>query len=101
MTLTLQLLISLYTQKKLLEANSLSGVVRVLEKPPLELTRADFGDRLIDAVVGEPYFFSSLLPWHNLHFWYASSALRELMAPKCVLLPKRASLKAIAGGYTV
>ena len=85
----------LYSQ--LLETNGLSATVNVLEKLPHELTAADFGGRPIDAVVGEPHFSTSLLPWHNVHFWYACSALRGLLSPDCVFLPNRASLKAIAG----
>lgn len=86
-----------YTISQLFDTNSLTGTVQILDKQPQELTRSDFGDQLIDAVIGEPYFFSSLLPWHNLHFWYATSALRDLLAPDCLFLPKHAFLKAIAG----
>ena len=80
---------------QLLEVNGLT--VNVLEKSPHELTAADFGGRLVDAVIGEPHFSTSLLPWHNLHFWYACSALCSLLSPDCLFLPNRASLKAIAG----
>ena len=82
---------------QLLEANGLSATVNILEKSPHELTAADFGGRPVDAVVAEPHFSTSLLPWHNLHFWYACSALQGLLSPDCVFFPNRASLKAIAG----
>ena len=82
---------------QLLEANSLTNFVTVLDKPCLELTAGDFGGRRVDAVIGEPFFSSSLLPWHNLHYWYSLTALRQHMTPECVILPNTASLVAIAG----
>ena len=54
---------------------------------------------LIEAVIGEPYFRTSLLPWHNLHFWYARDALSSLTSPHPVVVPSSASLMAIAGTY--
>jgi protein arginine N-methyltransferase 7 len=82
-----------------LEANGLTDFITVLDKPCLELTAGDFGGgvRTVDAVIGEPFFSSSLLPWHNLHYWYALTALRKHMSPQCVVLPNTASLMAIAG----
>ena len=83
---------------QLLEANGLTDFITVLDKPCLELTAGDFGGRTVDAVIGEPFFSSSLLPWHNLHYWYALTSLRKKhMSPECVVLPNTASLMAIAG----
>ena len=80
-----------------MEVNGLADNVTVLEKPCSQLTARDFGGRQIDAVIGEPFFSSSLLPWHNLHYWYALSSLKDHMNPECVILPNRTSLMAIAG----
>ena len=83
---------------QLLEANGLTDFITVLDKPCLELTAGDFGGKMVDAVIGEPFFSSSLLPWHKLHYWYALTALRKKhMSPECVVLPNTASLMAIAG----
>ena len=82
---------------QLLETNSLTDKVTVIEKPCLQLTAGDFGGREIDAIIGEPFFSSSLLSWHNIHYWYAVSAMKKFMSPECVVLPNRASLMAIAG----
>ena len=87
---------------QLLASNALSSSVTFLEKPHTELSSANFAGRHIDAIIGEPYFTSSLLPWHNLHFWYAVSSLQEFLTPGaregCVL-PGKGSLMAIAGEY--
>ena len=88
-----------HTLTQLLEANNLTDLVTVLDRPCSELTARDFGGRRIDAVIGEPFFSSSLLPWHNLHYWYALTALKKHMSPECAVLPNTASLMAIAGWY--
>ncbi|VDP10403.1 unnamed protein product [Soboliphyme baturini] len=31
----------------------------------------------IDCVFGDPFFFSSFLPWHNLRFWYVVDYFRQ------------------------
>ncbi|KAG8230327.1 hypothetical protein J437_LFUL000598 [Ladona fulva] len=46
-------------------------------------------------VFGEPNFFSSLLPWHNLRFWFKKDSLSELLHPEAVLLPRGASIWAM------
>lgn len=50
----------------------------------------------IDLLVSEPYFISSLLPWHSLYFWYSRTALRPHLAEKVTILPRAACLRAIA-----
>ena len=82
---------------QLLEDNNLSDAVNVLNKQCSELEEGDLSHSKIDAIVGEPFFSFSLLPWHNLHFWYVVNSLRRLMAPNCLVVPSKASLKAIAG----
>ena len=89
---------------KLLEANELSSDIILLKKPTSELTREDFkmasSEPHLDAVVGEPFFSSSLLPWHNLHYWYSLCNLRKFMKPECAIVPGVIELKAIAGTCT-
>ena len=38
--------------------------MQVLKKPVRELLRSDVGGKSVDVLLGEPYFMSSLLPWH-------------------------------------
>ncbi|XP_064394524.1 protein arginine N-methyltransferase 7-like isoform X2 [Halichondria panicea] len=85
---------------ELLEANELSSDIILLKKPTGELTQEDFkmasSEPHLDAVVGEPFFSSSLLPWHNLHYWYSLCNLRKFMKPECAVVPGVIVLKAIA-----
>lgn len=49
-----------------------------------------------DLIIGEPYFNSSDLPWHHLHFWYLISQIKQnISMDKTVLMPKMAKLKCI------
>jgi len=50
----------------------------------------------ITLLVGEPFFVSSALPWHNLHFLCARTQLRELLANDCCIVPAAVSVRAIA-----
>ncbi|TRY61040.1 hypothetical protein TCAL_05739 [Tigriopus californicus] len=43
----------------------------IIEKPVVELTNKDLAPYRIEVVLTEPYFSASLLPWHNLLFWYS------------------------------
>ena len=92
---------SMFPSLQLLESNDLpSSTVTFLERSHAELTADDFKGHSVDAIIGEPYFSSSLLPWHNLHFWYAISSLRKIFAPEtegCVVLPGKGFLKGVAG----
>ncbi len=73
----------------------------MLQKQVTDLTSQDFqgalNKPLLDAVVGEPFYSSSLLPWHNLHYWYSLCKLRHLMKTGCTIVPGVVELKAIAG----
>ena len=92
-----------------MEVNNISrACVTFLEKSHTELRAEDFGGRRVDGIIGEPYFSSSLLPWHNLHFWYAINSVMSCSVERGkeeeeerretpVILPGRASLMAIAG----
>lgn len=77
---------------KLLQTNHLKETVHVLQKSPDKVTAADLGERKITALIAEPFFTTSLLPWHNLCFWYSRTALSENLAKDCSVLPMSASL---------
>uniref|UniRef100_A0AAR2M544 Protein arginine N-methyltransferase n=1 Tax=Pygocentrus nattereri TaxID=42514 RepID=A0AAR2M544_PYGNA len=52
-----------------------------------------FSQRLqISVLMGEPYFSTSLLPWHSLFFWYCRTALARLLRPGATILPSSATL---------
>lgn len=46
----------------------------------------------ISVLVGEPFFTTSLLPWHNLYFWYARTAVTSHLTSNVTVLPESASL---------
>uniref|UniRef100_A0A669CJJ7 Protein arginine N-methyltransferase n=1 Tax=Oreochromis niloticus TaxID=8128 RepID=A0A669CJJ7_ORENI len=50
----------------------------------------------ISVLMGEPYFSTSLLPWHSLFFWYCRTALAGLLRPNASILPRAASLHMVA-----
>jgi len=91
----------LFVSEQLLKFNGLSSSVTFLEKYHDQVCLEDLGRDHLDAIIGEPFFTSSLLPWHNLHYWYAVESLKKLVAAgvvnNSVLFPGAASLMAIAG----
>ena len=48
-------------------------------------------------IVGEPYFSSTLLPWHSLYFWYVRTYVNHLLNDQPKIIPYKAHLQAIAG----
>ena len=46
-------------------------------------------------LLGEPFFSASVVPWHNIHFWYARSALSDLLPEKPSIVPCCATMRAI------
>ncbi|XP_016334582.1 protein arginine N-methyltransferase 7-like isoform X1 [Sinocyclocheilus anshuiensis] len=46
--------------------------------------------------MGEPYFSTSLLPWHSLFFWYCRTAVAQLLHPNATILPHAATLYIVA-----
>jgi hypothetical protein len=50
----------------------------------------------INLLIGEPFFSTSILPWHNLHFLYARSEIGHLLARDCTILPVATTIRAIA-----
>uniref|UniRef100_I3JXW3 Protein arginine N-methyltransferase n=1 Tax=Oreochromis niloticus TaxID=8128 RepID=I3JXW3_ORENI len=61
-----------------------------------QLTSNDVGGEQISVLMGEPYFSTSLLPWHSLFFWYCRTALAGLLRPNASILPRAASLHMVA-----
>uniref|UniRef100_A0AAX7VRL6 Protein arginine N-methyltransferase n=1 Tax=Astatotilapia calliptera TaxID=8154 RepID=A0AAX7VRL6_ASTCA len=84
------------TDTVVLEANSMKGRVELLEIRPEQLTSNDVGGEQISVLMGEPYFSTSLLPWHSLFFWYCRTALAGLLRPDASILPRSASLHMVA-----
>ncbi|XP_072242669.1 protein arginine N-methyltransferase 7 [Leuresthes tenuis] len=82
--------------EQVLEANSMKGGVELLEIRPEQLSSNDVGGKQISVLMGEPYFSTSLLPWHSLFFWYCRSALAGLLRPDATILPCSASLHMVA-----
>ncbi|KAJ8272236.1 hypothetical protein COCON_G00110950 [Conger conger] len=78
--------------EQVLEANALKGVVQVLGLRPDQLTAKDLGDEQVSVLLGEPYFSTSLLPWHSLFFWYCRTSLSPLLRPDATILPQGATL---------
>ncbi|XP_044516496.1 protein arginine N-methyltransferase 7 isoform X2 [Gracilinanus agilis] len=78
--------------KKIFKVNHLEDKISIIEKRPELLTSADLGDRKISVLLGEPFFTTSLLPWHNLYFWYARTAVTKHLADNITILPQAASL---------
>uniref|UniRef100_A0A673XXN6 Protein arginine N-methyltransferase n=1 Tax=Salmo trutta TaxID=8032 RepID=A0A673XXN6_SALTR len=54
------------------------------------------GAKKISVLIGEPYFSTSLLPWHSLYFWYCRTALVRLLTPNATILPCSATLCMVA-----
>lgn len=55
----------------------------------------------ISVLMGEPYFSTSLLPWHSLFFWYCRTALAGLLRPNATILPCSATLHMVAVEFQV
>ncbi|CAF98945.1 unnamed protein product, partial [Tetraodon nigroviridis] len=85
-----------YLSLQLLEANSMKGAVDLLDVRPEQLTSNDLGEQQISVLIGEPYFSTSLLPWHSLFFWYCRTALASLLQPGAAILPCSATLQMVA-----
>ncbi|XP_056137721.1 protein arginine N-methyltransferase 7 [Lampris incognitus] len=82
--------------EEVLEANSMKGHVQLLEIRPDQLTCNDLGGEQISVLMGEPFFSSSLLPWHSLFFWYCRTALVNLLQPSATIMPHSATLHMVA-----
>ncbi|NXB91587.1 ANM7 methyltransferase, partial [Vidua chalybeata] len=74
------------------KANNLEDKIKIIEARPELLKPSHLEDKKISVLVGEPFFTTSLLPWHNLYFWYARTAVSAHLASNVTVLPQSASL---------
>ncbi|XP_077166899.1 protein arginine N-methyltransferase 7 [Paroedura picta] len=78
--------------KKIFKANHLQDQIKIIEKHPDSILSSDLGDKKVSLLIGEPFFSTSLLPWHNLYFWYARTALSSHLTSSVTIFPQSASL---------
>ncbi|XP_076988924.1 protein arginine N-methyltransferase 7 isoform X1 [Tamandua tetradactyla] len=81
--------------KKIFQANHLEDKINIIEKRPEFLTPTDLKGKKVSLLLGEPFFTTSLLPWHNLYFWYVRTAVDQHLGPGAVVMPQAASLYAM------
>ncbi|NWW70423.1 ANM7 methyltransferase, partial [Climacteris rufus] len=74
------------------KANNLEDKIKIIEARPELLKPSHLEDKKVSVLVGEPFFTTSLLPWHNLYFWYARTAVSSHLASNVTVLPHSASL---------
>ncbi|XP_068116847.1 protein arginine N-methyltransferase 7 [Hyperolius riggenbachi] len=87
---------SQHLMEKIFQVNNLKEVIPVLQKTPDKVTADDLGDRKVSVLIGEPFFTTSLLPWHNLYFWYSRTALSGVLSKDCTVSPVSASIHILA-----
>uniref|UniRef100_A0A8C7SBR9 Protein arginine N-methyltransferase n=1 Tax=Oncorhynchus mykiss TaxID=8022 RepID=A0A8C7SBR9_ONCMY len=75
--------------KKVFSLENSGMLKQVIEQVRVPITK-------ISVLIGEPYFSTSLLPWHSLYFWYCRTALVRLLAPNATILPCSATLCMVA-----
>ncbi|XP_067407765.1 protein arginine N-methyltransferase 7 isoform X2 [Emydura macquarii macquarii] len=78
--------------EKIFKANHLGDKIKIIEKRPELLTSSDLEDKKVSVLIGEPFFTTSLLPWHNLYFLYARTAVATHLTNSVTVLPQSASL---------
>jgi protein arginine N-methyltransferase 7 len=76
--------------------NNLSDTIKILDKAAEHITEEDLDNNKITAIIGEPYFQNSILPWHNILFWYTRTELAPHLAEDYKVMPCCATMKAIA-----
>lgn len=81
--------------KRIFKVNHLEDKITVINKRPELLTSADLEGKKVSLLLGEPFFTTSLLPWHNLYFWYVRTSVDQHLAPGAVVMPQAASLHAV------
>ncbi|XP_073232579.1 protein arginine N-methyltransferase 7-like [Porites lutea] len=82
--------------RKLIDSNGLGQTIEVQDKEAANLQAKDLSTDQVDVILGEPFFTSALFPWHNLYFWYAASSVAQITRPGVKILPRGATLKALA-----
>uniref|UniRef100_A0A8C4Q1U0 Protein arginine methyltransferase 7 n=1 Tax=Eptatretus burgeri TaxID=7764 RepID=A0A8C4Q1U0_EPTBU len=68
----------------------------IINKRPEDVSSDDLQGKKVSVLIAEPFFTTSLLPWHNLYFWYARSALDPLLRQDAKILPHFATLHLMA-----
>ncbi|EPY84176.1 protein arginine N-methyltransferase 7 [Camelus ferus] len=61
----------------------------------LSMLAYHLGAEQVSLLLGEPFFTTSLLPWHNLYFWYVRTAVDRHLGPGAVVMPQAASLHVV------
>lgn len=82
--------------RRLLELNGLDDRIEILGQEATDLHPEELPNDQVDVILGEPFFTSALFPWHNLYFWYAASSFAKRVKPGVKILPRGATLKAMA-----
>lgn len=82
--------------EQVLQTNSLKHAVQILGIRPEQLSSDDLEGNLISVLIAEPYFSTSLLPWHSLFFWYCRTAVAQLLRPNATILPSAGTLYIVA-----
>lgn len=83
----------------LVKENGVQDTVAVVNKNSHEVTENDFQGYKVDIVVGEPIFQSHILPWDNMHFWYAVNVLKPLLSHTVCILPGTMTIRALAVNF--
>uniref|UniRef100_A0A8C7MXC2 Protein arginine N-methyltransferase n=1 Tax=Oncorhynchus kisutch TaxID=8019 RepID=A0A8C7MXC2_ONCKI len=83
--------------KKVFSLENSGMLKQVIEQVRVPITKAVTSFKSIsEMLIGEPYFSTSLLPWHSLYFWYCRTALVRLLTPNATILPCSATLCMVA-----
>jgi protein arginine N-methyltransferase 7 len=69
--------------------------LQFLETPIADLKSEHFSSEKIDFIFGEPNFSLSLLPWHNLLFWYSCNQIRGKANMQMLVMPQKAEIWAV------
>lgn len=67
--------------------NNMEERIIPIRKRAIDISAADIDDNHINLIMGEPYFTNSLLPWQNLHYWYALYSTRHLWNAETMFMP--------------
>ncbi|XP_049811197.1 protein arginine N-methyltransferase 7-like isoform X1 [Schistocerca nitens] len=76
-------------------SNNLEDRVTIVASPE-DLLKVEGLAKQVTIVFGEPAFFSSILPWHNIYFWYLKNELNQLIADTANIIPCQASIWGMA-----
>ncbi|KAK3086794.1 hypothetical protein FSP39_023581 [Pinctada imbricata] len=82
--------------KSFVKENKLEDLVTLINKDADQISQTDLNENKLDLVIGEPFFESSVLPWHHIAFWYGAEQLTNHMADQASVLPCSVTIKALA-----